>query len=46
VLRGQVLRGAKPDEVREDRIPPETLKVIVLRTDGTWTSFFPDPMGR
>ena len=46
VLRDEELREAKLDEVQGNRIPPEALEVIVLKKDGTWTSFFPDPLGR
>lgn len=46
VLRDEKLREAKPDEITDNIIPPEVLEVIILRENGVWTNFFPDPLGR
>ena len=45
VLRDGSKREAKPDEVRDNRIPPDVSEVIFLNPDGTKKdNFFPNSL--
>lgn len=46
VLRDERIREASPDELRDNRIPPEVLEVLTMKVNGGWNSFLPDPLGR
>lgn len=46
VLRDGNLCHAKLQDVALGRIPPDVQEVMILKRDGTWTNFFPDPLGR
>jgi hypothetical protein len=45
VLRDGTTRQAKPEEIKDNRIPPDVMEVIFQKSDGTCESFFPSPLG-
>lgn len=46
VLRDGRIRQPTPSELIRGEISPEVMEIIVLKEDGTWMNFFPDPLGR